>query len=290
MSTRKIFYPQVTLDRSWINEQISRFLDEDRAREDITTGAMAQLNRKVIARMEAVQDLVFAGAQLIPPFFEGLCDVDLQVSDGNRVASGNLIGMITGPVRHILNRERVMLNLVQHLSGIATLTRAYVDQVAPHGIAILDTRKTLPGLRRFEKYAVAIGGGTNHRLDLYSGILVKDNHLVVGGGVSMVVENLRREHPDRPIEVEAETEEQVKAGMESRVDALLLDNMTVEEVRNCVGMIRNHPFGRDVFVEASGEISLKNVAAYAQTGIDGISIGRLTHSAPAVDIRVELTL
>ncbi|GAG32339.1 unnamed protein product, partial [marine sediment metagenome] len=219
MSTRKIFYPQVTLDRSWINEQISRFLDEDRAREDITTGAMAQLNRNVIARMEAVQDLVFAGAQLIPPFFEGLCDVDLQVSEGNRVASGNLIGTITGPVRHILNRERVMLNLVQHLSGIATLTRAYVDQAAPHGVAILDTRKTLPGLRRFEKYAVAIGGGTNHRLDLYSGILVKDNHLVVGGGVSMVIENLRREHPDRPIEVEAETEEQVKAGMESRADA-----------------------------------------------------------------------
>ncbi len=106
----------------------------------------------------------------------------------------------------------------------------------------------------------------------------------------MVVENLRREHPDRPIEVEAETEEQVKAGMESRVDALLLDNMTVKEVRNCVRMIRNHPFGRDVFVEASGGITLKNVAAYAQTGIDGISIGRLTHSAPAVDIRVELTL
>jgi nicotinate-nucleotide pyrophosphorylase (carboxylating) len=219
-----------------------------------------------------------------------MCEVDLKVSDGQRVVLGDLIGTITGPVRHILNRERVMLNLVQHLSGIATLTRAYVDQAAPNGVAILDTRKTMPGLRLFEKYAVAVGGGTNHRLDLFSGILVKDNHLAVAGGVATAVDNLRQKHPNRPIEVEAETEEQVMAGVEAGVDALLLDNMPAEQVQNCVKMIRAHPAGREVFVEASGGITLKNVAAYAQTGIDGISIGRLTHSAPSVDIRVELTL
>ncbi|MFC1618513.1 carboxylating nicotinate-nucleotide diphosphorylase [Candidatus Neomarinimicrobiota bacterium] len=288
MSTRKIFYSQVTLDSDWIGEQISRFLDEDRTGEDITTEGVIQQKCDAIARIEAAQNLVFAGAQIVPAFFKEICEVDLQISDGQRIVSGDLIGTITGPVKPILNRERVMLNLVQHLSGIATLTRAYVDQAAPHRVAILDTRKTLPGLRRFEKYAVAIGGGTNHRLDLFSGILVKDNHLAVARGVAAAVDNLRQKHPDRPIEVEVETEEQALAGLGAGADALLLDNMTAEEVRSCVKMIRSHPIGRDVFVEASGGISLENVGAYAQTGIDGISIGRLTHSAPAVDIRVEL--
>jgi nicotinate-nucleotide pyrophosphorylase (carboxylating) len=290
VSTRRFLNPQIALNPEWISEQLAQFLEEDRASEDITTDSMTRPDLNVAARMEAAQDLIFAGEQIVIQFYEGLCDVDLQISDGQRVVSGGIIGTIAGPVQHILNRERVMLNLVQHLSGIATLTRAYVDQAAPHGVAILDTRKTLPGLRRFEKYAVAVGGGTNHRLDLYSGILVKDNHLAVSEGVAVVVNNLRQQHPDRPIEVEAETKEQVMAGVEEGADALLLDNMTVEQVRSCVKMIRDHPNGRDVFIEASGGITLESVATYAQTGIDGISVGRLTHSAPAVDIRVELTL
>lgn len=183
-----------------------------------------------------------------------------------------------------------MLNLIQHLSGIATLTRVYADRAAPYGAVILDTRKTLPGLRQLEKYAVAVGGGVNHRLDLYSGILVKDNHLAVSGVTSIAIDRLRLRHPDRPIEVEVETQAQITACLEAGVDALLLDNMTVEQVRDHVMMIREHPNGSGVFLEASGGISLEDVAAYAQTGIDGISIGRLTHSAPAADIRMELTL
>jgi nicotinate-nucleotide pyrophosphorylase (carboxylating) len=288
VSTRKIHYPQIALDSNWIDEQVARFIKEDRAGEDITTAAIIPQDILAMARLEAEQDLIFAGSELIPPFFDSLCEVDLQVSDGQRIEPGDAIGTITGPARYILNRERAMLNLVQHLSGIATLTRAYVDQAAPHGVAILDTRKTLPGLRRFEKYAVAIGGGTNHRLDLCSGILIKDNHLAVAVGVAVAIESLRKEHPDRPVEVEVETEEQVMAGVEAGADALLLDNMTAEEVRNCVKTIRDHPNGRNVFIEASGGITLESVAAYAQTGVDGISVGRLTHSAPAVDIRVEL--
>lgn len=288
MSTREVLYPQIGLDPNWIDEQVSRFLEEDRIGEDITTGTIIPEDVQAAGRLEAGHDLIFAGAQIVPHFFKGLCKVDLQAADGTPVAAGELIGTINGPVRYILNRERVMLNLVQHLSGVATLTRSYVDRAESYGVAILDTRKTLPGLRRFEKYAVAVGGGANHRLDLFSGILVKDNHLAVSGGIAVAVDSLRQNYPDRPIEVEAETEEQVIAGVEAQVDALLLDNMVVEEVRRCVRIVRDHPHGGEVFVEASGGITLENVESYAQTGIDGISIGRLTHSAPAADMRIEL--
>jgi nicotinate-nucleotide pyrophosphorylase (carboxylating) len=225
VSTRKIHYPQIALDSNWIDEQVARFIKEDRAGEDITTAAIIPQDILAMARLEAEQDLIFAGSELIPPFFDSLCEVDLQVSDGQRIEPGDAIGTI---------------------------------------------------------------GGTNHRLDLCSGILIKDNHLAVAVGVAVAIESLRKEHPDRPVEVEVETEEQVMAGVEAGADALLLDNMTAEEVRNCVKTIRDHPNGRNVFIEASGGITLESVAAYAQTGVDGISVGRLTHSAPAVDIRVEL--
>lgn len=290
MSTRKFLYPQIVPDPAWVEEQISRFLEEDRSGEDITTAAVIPEGVEATARVEAGQDLIFAGARIVPLFFKELCEVELGVPDGTPVVSGELIGTITGPARHLLTRERVVLNLIQHLSGIATLTRTYVDRAAPYGVVILDTRKTLPGLRQLEKNAVAIGGGVNHRLDLFSGILIKDNHLAVSGVTSVAIDRLRVKYPDRPIELEVETEAQILAGLEAEADALLLDNMTVEEVRNHVKMIREHPKGGGVFLEASGGIILKDVEAYAQTGIDGISIGRLTHSAPAVDIRLELTL
>jgi nicotinate-nucleotide pyrophosphorylase (carboxylating) len=290
VSTRNFLYPQIAPEPAWIEEQISRFLEEDRADEDITTEAVVPEGIEATACLEAGQDLIFAGAQIIPLVFKEPCDVKLSVDDGAPVALGELIATVTGPARHLLTRERVMLNLIQHLSGIATLTRTYADLAAPYGVVILDTRKTLPGLRQLEKYAVAIGGGTNHRLDLFSGILVKDNHLAVGGVTSIAIDRLRLRYPDRPIEVEVETEAQILAGLEAGVDALLLDNMTVEQVRDYVKLIRKHPKGSRVFLEASGGIGLEDVEAYAQAGIDGISIGRLTHSAPAVDICMELTL
>ena len=290
MSTRQFLYPQIVPDLPWIEEQLSHFLEEDRADEDITTEAIVPEGVEATAHLEAGQDLIFAGAQIVPLFFKDLCKVELGATDGASVASGELIGIITGPARYLLARERVMLNLIQHVSGIVTLTRDYVDRATPHGVVILDTRKTLPGLRQLEKYAVAVGGGTNHRLDLFSGILVKDNHLAVSGVTSVAIDRLRLRYPDRPIEVEVETEAQILAGLEAGVDALLLDNMTVKQVRDHVKLIREHPKGSGVFLEASGGIKLEDIEAYAQAGIDGISIGRLTHSAPAVDIRVELTL
>jgi len=285
---RRALFQQTTIDPDWVRRQVARFLAEDALEGDTTTDAVVPEDLAAIARIEAGEDLVFAGALVVPNCFDSPCEVNLNAADSQRVEAGELIGTVSGPARQILTRERVMLNLIQRLSGIATLTRAFVDKVAPYGVRVLDTRKTTPGLRRFEKYAVAAGGGTNHRMDLYSGILVKDNHLQAVGGVEAAVKSLRERQPHMPIEVEAETRAQVESGLAAEVDALLLDNMPVEEVRACVALIRAHPGGEDLFVEASGGIDLGNVHEYAQTGVDGISVGALTHSARSMDIRLEL--
>ena len=285
---RQRLYPPVIPDTGRVSQEVSRFLAEDRAEIDLTTQGIVDPEADVTVQIEAGEPLVFAGAIVIPPLAEGHFDADLRVSDGQQVAAGKVIGILAGAARHILSRERVMLNLLQHLSGIATLTHAFVEKASPFGVKILDTRKTLPGLRVLEKYAVTCGGGTNHRLDLSVGILVKDNHLAVAGDVKEAVARLRRHSSGAVIEVEAEDQSQVEAGLEAGVDALLLDNMPTEEVRACVALIREHPRGEDIFIEASGGINLDNVGDYSKTGVDGLSVGYLTHSAPFVDIRLEV--
>lgn len=285
---RRILFQQITLDPDWVHQQIVEFLAEDVPAGDVTTDGVAPNDVTATAQIKAGEKLIFAGAAVVQGCFLNRCDVELNVADGQPVAAGEIIGTIAGPARYILTRERVMLNLIQHLSGIATLTRAYVNEASPFGVKILDTRKTIPGLRSFEKYAVAVGGGVNHRLDLSSGILVKDNHIATTGSIAGAVKSLRRRYPDMPIEVEVETRAQVEAGLAAGVDAFLLDNMPVEEVHACVTLIRDHACGKDIFIEASGGIKLDNVAKYAQTGVDGLSVGYLTHSAPFVDISLDL--
>ncbi len=288
MTARQRLFQKIPLDPEWVRQQIDRFIAEDALEGDRTTEAVVSEELKSTAQLEAGEELVFAGELVIPNCFDDRCRVNLNVTDGQQVKTGQVIGTITGSVRQILTRERVMLNLVQRMSGIATIAQAFVEKASPYGVKILDTRKTTPGLRHFEKYAVAAGGGTNHRMDLYSGILVKDNHLQAVGGVRVAVQHLREKLPHMPIEVEAETREQVEAGLESGVDALLLDNMLPDEVSECVALIRAHPNGRDIFIEASGGIRLGDVEAYAQTGVDGISVGALTHGVRSRDIRLEL--
>ncbi|MBA7595758.1 putative nicotinate-nucleotide pyrophosphorylase [carboxylating] [subsurface metagenome] len=288
MMVRRALFQETTIDPGWVRRQVARFLLEDAPEGDATTDTVVPESLTATAQIEAGEELVFAGALVVPNCFDKPCEVNLNVADGQRIAAGNIIGSVSGPARQILTRERVMLNLVQRLSGIATLTRAFVDKVTPYGVKILDTRKTTPGLRRLEKYAVAAGSGINHRIDLSSGILVKDNHIKAAGGVTAAVEGLHRSRPQMPVEVEVENAAQVEAGLAAGVDAFLLDNMSVEQVCDCVALIRAHPGGEDIFVEASGGIELSNVHDYAQTGVDGISIGALTHSARSVDIRLEL--
>lgn len=278
-----------SLDPAWIARQIERFLEEDVQSGDSTTEGVVREDATVSARVEAVQGLVFAGAQVIPPCFGDGCRVELLAGDGDEVPAGQVLATVTGSARTILTRERLMLNLVQRLSGIATQTRAYVEQVGPHDVLILDTRKTTPGLRRFEKYAVAAGGGYNHRMDLAAAILIKDNHLKLIDNIPQAVSRLRSHAPGLVVELEVETLEQLTQGLEAGVDAFLLDNLSPAEVQVYVTVIRNHPDGQDVFIEASGGISLTNIATYAQTGVDAISVGALTHSVPSADIRLEIT-
>ncbi|MDQ3671356.1 MAG: carboxylating nicotinate-nucleotide diphosphorylase, partial [Actinomycetota bacterium] len=204
------------------------------------------------------------------------------VEDGTLVEHMTVVAVVAGPLRAILTGERVALNFLGRLSGIASLTRRYVEAVTGTDVAILDTRKTTPGLRLLEKHAVACGGGRNHRLGLDDAVLVKDNHLAAAGSIRAAVEQLRAA-TDLPIEVECDSLDQVTEALAERVDAILLDNMTPDELVAAVGLAQ----GR-ARLEASGGITLENIRAIAETGVDEISVGALTHSARSLDVSLEL--
>ncbi|HEX4608033.1 MAG TPA: carboxylating nicotinate-nucleotide diphosphorylase [Urbifossiella sp.] len=209
-------------------------------------------------------------------------------SDGTRVERGTVLATITGPLRAVLTAERTALNFLQRLSGVASLTRRYVDAAAGTRAAVLDTRKTTPGWRLLEKYAVRMGGGTNHRLGLYDGVLIKDNHLAgLGGDVRWAVETARAApgNAGLPVEVEVDTLDQLEHALAARADIVLLDNMTPEQMRAAVA--RRDAVSPDTRLEASGGITLATIAAIAATGVDRISVGALTHSAPALDIALD---
>ncbi|MEW6720697.1 MAG: carboxylating nicotinate-nucleotide diphosphorylase [Thermodesulfobacteriota bacterium] len=207
------------------------------------------------------------------------------VPEGRRVAAGDRVGEASGPVASLLRAERTALNFLQRLSGVATTTSLFVRRTAAHGTRILDTRKTTPLLRNLEKYAVRVGGGTNHRFSLSDGILIKENGIRAAGGIGAAVDAARRAaHHLVRIEVEAETLEEVEAAVAAGADAVLLDNMKAPTVREAVAR-----FGGKVFLEASGGIHLGNVEEYAATGVAAIAVGAITHSAPALDISFELS-
>ncbi len=267
------------------------FLAEDVGRGDITTEAVVLPGVRARGRFIAKQDLIVAGLEVADAVFAVLdssVEIEAFVTDGDRVRAGEVFARVEGPAEILLTAERTALNLLQHLSGIATLTRAFVEAVAGTRAQIVDTRKTLPGLRLLQKYAVLVGGGRNHRFGLDDGILIKDNHIALAGGVRMAIERARRHagHMHK-IEVEVSNMDDLREAIEARADIILLDNMPPEMVREAVRLIREH--APDVLVEASGGITLENVRAYAEAGVDLISIGALTHSAPAADISFKLT-
>jgi nicotinate-nucleotide pyrophosphorylase (carboxylating) len=212
--------------------------------------------------------------------------VTLTAADGDVVAPGAAVLRAEGPVRGLLTAERTALNLLCHLSGVATATRAWVDAVAGSGAAIRDTRKTLPGLRALEKYAVRCGGGVNHRMSLVDAALVKDNHVVAAGGVAAAFTAVRRRFPELPVEVECDTVDQVTEAVRAGADLILCDNMTTDELRASVAIAR--PAG--VRLEASGGLTLDVAAAVAATGVDYLAVGGLTHSAPALDLGLDLSV
>ena len=265
-------------------------LDEDLGRGDLTTGCVVPPRTRAHGEIIAKQGGIVAGLPLLTRLFQisGSTDVvvDLRFEDGARIAAADRLAVIDGPASDLLSVERVALNFLQHLSGVATLTGQFVDVVRGTRARIVDTRKTTPGLRALEKYAVRMGGGSNHRLGLDDGILIKDNHLAAGGGIAPTVARAR-EHAPHTVKIEVECTDlvQVKEAITAGADTILLDNMTPEQMTAATQLIA----GR-VLVEASGGITLKSVRAVAETGVDLISVGALTHSPPVVDLSMRLTL
>jgi nicotinate-nucleotide pyrophosphorylase (carboxylating) len=286
---------------SRIDALLEQALVEDQAVRDATTHVTIDANLRASASIIARQQMVVAGLGAVPRFLEIFARLDPtpqaharfevvshpEIFDGVRVEGGQVLAVIRHNARVLLSCERVILNLMQHLSGIATLTRSYVDAIHGTKARVLDTRKTVPGMRALEKYAVLCGGGTNHRLDLASGILIKNNHISLGGGLRAALTNalLHRQKGQR-VQVEVRTMEELVEAIEGGAEAVLLDNMTPKQVKNCVDRIREER--RWVPTEASGGIMLENIRAYAETGVEFISVGALTHSAKAADISMRI--
>ncbi len=273
-----------------ISEAVKSALREDVGRGDATTLALVPAKAQARARLVAREPLVVAGLDFAAAAFKTISAavrLEREARDGDKLRAGQTLLSVAGPARALLTGERTALNFVQRLSGIATLTARYVQAVAGTGAHILDTRKTTPGWRRFSKCAVLCGGGRNHRLGLYDMVLIKDNHLVALRGeqpnpIAAAVQRARLAWPRLKVEVEADTLEQARQAAEAGADFILLDNMSPATLRKAVALVR----GR-ALTEASGGVTLKTVRAIAETGVDFISVGALTHSAPAVDIALD---
>lgn len=284
------------LDLDQVFECVASALDEDLGRGDITSRAVVRIGSRARGSFIARQNLVLAGLEVADAVFASF-DPQLQIEsmagDGDEVPADRVFARVLGDGQTLLAAERVALNFLQRLSGIASLTRSYVKAIEGTTAKIVDTRKTTPGLRFLEKYAVTVGGGSNHRFGLDDGVLIKDNHLALAGGVAEAVRRARQASGHlHKIEVEVSTLEQVHEALTARADIILLDNMSPELVREAVGSIRAYHSGRDAadgpLIEASGGITLTNVRAFAESGVDLISIGALTHSAPSVDISFKI--
>ena len=290
---------QSDLDEEYLRRTALTALEEDGAFDDVTTGTLVPADLEGKAVLLAKQAGIIAGLPAAAAVFRAVNDslvLRPLVEEGARVQPGDIIGEVEGPAHAILRGERVALNLLQRLSGIATATRRLVDAVEGLPTKILDTRKTTPGLRSLERYAVRMGGGQNHRWNLATGILVKDNHWRAvearSGDAATAIRQLRRNAPGMRIEVEVASVEEARRALDAGVDALLLDNMGLPEMREVVEMatVTPLPNGAQATTEASGGITESTVRAIAETGVDFISVGAITHSAPALDINLELQL
>ena len=289
----------------WKSHRIDALLEqallEDKAAGDATTNLVIDPNLRATASIIAREELVVAGLGAVPRFYEIFARLDPrpqaqtrfevvshpEMFDGVRASRGQVLAVVRHNARVLLSCERVILNLLQHLSGIATLTRRYADAIQGTTAHVLDTRKTVPGLRVLEKYAVLCGGGTNHRLDLASGVLIKNNHIALGGGIATVLKRaLEQRKAGQRIQVEVRTPVELEEALANGAEAILLDNMTPHEVKRSVESIKKE--GRWIPTEASGGIVLENIRAYAEAGVDFISVGALTHSAKAADISMSI--
>lgn len=282
-----------------ITAVIENALQEDRATRDATSYACVDANQRATGTVLAKQDCILAGIGCIARILDVYAELDGAVTshyevtthpeifDGIRLHKGQSVAVIRHNARVVLSCERVILNFMQRLSGIATLTRKFVDAVTGTHTRILDTRKTVPGLRMLDKYAVRCGGGHNHRLDLSDGVLIKNNHIALAGGVAPALERAHQNRRgEQVIEIEVRSLGELDDALKHGAEAILLDNMSVETVKQAVE--RCSQASRHIPLEVSGGINLENVRGYAETGVNFISVGALTHSAPAVDMSLRV--
>lgn len=272
-----------------LDEFVQHILAEDLGTGgDVTSKATIAEQARFSAAMNCREPIVVAGLDIAAAFFRAL-DPDVRIeqlaSDGDKVEAGTVLLRLEGKAREMLTAERSALNTLQHLSGIATLARRYVDTIAGTGATLLDTRKTIPGLRLLEKYAARMGGASNHRMRLDDGLLIKDNHVGVCGGVAEAVRAAKQYGSGLQVQVEVDRIEQIEPALSAGAERLLLDNMKPETLRRAVALVA----GR-VPLEASGGVNLETIRAIAETGVDFISVGRITQSAPAVDIGLDYVL
>ena len=268
-----------------INSKVSEALSEDSVTDDLTSQATITQSQVSDARFVTRKSGVIAGCLVAAAVLEqcGIKEYELLVKDGQEVSANTELIRLKAETRAILKAERTALNFLSHLSGIATITNLWVKEVSSSKTAIRDTRKTTPGLRELEKYAVRMGGGLNHRMNLSDQALIKDNHIAAAGSVSQAINRVKKAAPGALIEVEVDTLEQLKEALQCSVEIVLLDNMSIEQTKAAVEIAK----GSNTKLESSGGLKLENAAAYAATGVDYLAVGALTHSAPVLDIGLD---
>ena len=268
-----------------INSKVSEALSEDSVTDDLTSQATITQSQVSEARFVTRKSGVIAGCLVAATVLEqcGINEYELLVKDGQEVSANTELIRLKAETRAILKAERTALNFLSHLSGIATITNLWVKEVSSSKTAIRDTRKTTPGLRELEKYAVRMGGGLNHRMNLSDQALIKDNHIAAAGSVSQAINRVKKAAPGALIEVEVDTLEQLKEALQCSVEIVLLDNMSIEQTKAAVEIAKES----NTKLESSGGLKLENAAAYAATGVDYLAVGALTHSAPVLDIGLD---
>ena len=277
-----------SLDPKLVEQKLEEFFIEDNISQDITTKSTQSGTKSVTANFVAKEDMVFAGKEIINQAFVKECSIEDIIDDGAKINKGDLIATLTGPVNIVLQKERVVLNLIQRLSGIASATFELSQKLKPYKIQLLDTRKTTPGLRAFEKFAVCVGGGTNHRFSLKDAVMIKDNHLIGNSDIQDAAHKACSANPDKDIQIEVDTIDQLHVALKTKATSILLDNFKPQDLPGAIQIIRTTTKENQIYIELSGGINKENLEGYCVKGVDGISMGALTHNIKSKDISLDL--
>ncbi len=277
-----------SLDPKLVKQKLEEFFIEDNVSQDITTKSTQAGTKSVTANFVAKEDLIFAGKEIINQAFVKECSIENIIDDGAKINKGDLIATLTGPVNIVLQKERVVLNLIQRLSGIASTAFELSQKLKPYKIQLLDTRKTTPGLRVFEKFAVCAGGGTNHRFSLKDAVMIKDNHLIGNPDIQDAVRKACGANPGKDIQIEVDTIDQLHVALKTKATSILLDNFKPQDLPEAIQIIRTTTKENQIYIELSGGINKENLESYCVKGVDGISMGALTHNIKSKDISLDL--